>query len=213
VVSGLLGGMISSTATTVSFARRASNVPSQIAAATLVIMLASAVVKVRVLAEVAIVAPGKFWQIAPPIAVMLVVTMLLAAWVWWTHRKLKTEMPTQSNPAELKAALVFAAMYAVVLLAVAAGQHWFGDRGIYVVAGISGLTDMDAITLSTSRMAQAGSLDPGVAWRAIIIGSIANMIFKGAMIGILGGRVLLARVVVCDAIAVGLALLLLWPIS
>jgi uncharacterized membrane protein (DUF4010 family) len=213
VVSGLLGGMVSSTATTVSFARRASNAASQVAAATLVIMLASAVVKVRVLVEVAIVAPGQFWNMAPPILVMLGATALLSVWVWWSHRNIETELPEQNNPAELKGALIFASLYAVVLLAVAAAQHWFGDRGIYVVSAISGLTDMDAITLSTSRMAQAGTLDADVAWRAIIIGSIANMIFKACVIGLLGGRVLLTRIAVLFgiAIAVGVALLLLWP--
>jgi uncharacterized membrane protein (DUF4010 family) len=150
---------------------------------------------------------------APPILVMLGATALLSVWVWWSHRNIETELPEQNNPAELKGALIFASLYAVVLLAVAAAQHWFGDRGIYVVSAISGLTDMDAITLSTSRMAQAGTLDADVAWRAIIIGSIANMIFKACVIGLLGGRVLLTRIAVLFgiAIAVGVALLLLWP--
>jgi uncharacterized membrane protein (DUF4010 family) len=213
LLSGVLGGVISSTATSVSYARRAAHSPGQVAAAALVIMLASAVVKVRVLFEVAVVAPQQFWRIAPPIMVLFVVTIGLSLALWVRNRRAKAVVPPSDNPAELTSALIFGAMYAVVLFAVAAAQHWFGNRGIFVVAGLSGLTDMDAITLSTSRMAQEGSLSPGIAWRAIIIGSIANMMFKGAIIGVLGGRRLFARVAVLFAIAsaVGVALIVWWP--
>lgn len=112
----------------------------------------------------------------------------------------------------MKSAIVFGVMYAVVLLAVAAAEHFFGDRGIFVVAGISGLTDMDAITLSTARMSTTGDIHPSVAWRAIIIGTIANMMFKAGIVSVLGGRRLGSRMAILYGLsmATGLLLLALW---
>ena len=87
-----------------------------------------------------------------------------------------------------------------------------GEQGIYVVAAISGLTDMDAITLSSSRMVEAGGLEPQAAWRAIVIASISNMAFKLGMVGVIaGGRLLRPMAVVFGVVsAAGAALLVLW---
>jgi len=216
VLGGLLGGMVSSTATTVSFARRATGAggtDGHIAAATLVISLAGTVVYGRVLAEIAAAAPQQFSVISPPIFVMLGVAVVVSFVIWFTHRKIKAEMPEQSNPAELKAALIFGGMYALVLLAVAAGEHYFSHSGLYVVAGISGLTDMDAITLSTSGLAAGGSIEPSTAWRAILIATIANLVFKTGIVAMLGGRALLMRIAIVFGIhaAAAVVLLIFWP--
>jgi len=167
----------------------------------------------RVLVEIAAVAPHQFKQIAPPVMIVMGVGALVSLAVWMMNRRVQAEMPEQNNPAELKAALIFGAMYAVVLVAVAAGQHYFSDRGLYLVAAISGLTDMDAITLSASRLAAEESVTPNTAWRAILIGTIANLVFKSGIVAVLGGRRLLMRIVVIFAIhaATALTLLMLWP--
>ena len=213
VLGGLLGGLISSTATTVSYARRASHVEGQVAAATLVIMLASTVVYGRVLFEIWLVAPSVMLNVAGPIVVMMVTAAVLAFLVWLRHRHTQTELPPQENPTELRAAITFGIMFAVVLLAVAAAKHYLGDRGIYAVAAVSGLTVMVAITLSTSKMAAGGSLATTTAWRAIIIACIANLCFKTGIVAFVGGPTLLARVATLFGVnaAVGVALLLLWP--
>lgn len=213
VVAGLMGGLISSTATTVSHARRASRAKAQVAAATLVVMLASTVVYVRVLVEIFVVAEPAFVQIAPPIAVMLIVSILLCITLWWRNRKLEIEAAPHGNPTELKTAIVFGALYAVILLVVAAARHHLGDRGVYLAAGISGLTDMDAITLSTSRMSANGAVPAGVAWRAIVIATIANLVFKAGVVATLGGSALFRRIAFLFAIEIGvaLALLIVWP--
>ena len=121
--------------------------------------------------------------------------------------------PAQGNPTELRPALIFGALYVLVLLAVAAARDHLGDRGVYVAAGISGLTDMDAITLSTSRMGARGALPLGIVWRSIVIAIVANLAFKAVVASALGGRSLGLRVGALFAfqIAVGLALLGLWP--
>jgi uncharacterized membrane protein (DUF4010 family) len=213
VLSGILGGVISSTATTVSYARRASHSEGQVAVATLVIMLASTVVYARVLFEVAVVARSVLPAVAGPIGVMGGAALLLSGVVWLRNRKVKTRLAPPESPTELKAAITFGVLFAIVLLAVAAGKHWLGNRGIYAVAAISGMTDMDAITLSTSKMAAQNTLETGTAWRAIIIATIANLLFKAGIVAVLGGRALLARVAVLFGIniLVGVGLLLFWP--
>ena len=101
-------------------------------------------------------------------------------------------MPGQANPTQLKSAVFFGGMYALVLLALAATEKYVGGEGLYVVAGLSGLTDMDAITLSTARLARDG--DPVLlanGWRVIVVAGLANLVFKTGIVGIMGNRRLL----------------------
>jgi uncharacterized membrane protein (DUF4010 family) len=78
-----------------------------------------------------------------------------AALAAWSYRQDNHGPPAEhENPAELKFALLFVILYAVILLAAAAAREWFGTRGLYVVAALSGLTDMDAITLSTAQLVE-----------------------------------------------------------
>jgi len=101
-----------------------------------------------------------------------------------------------------------------VLLAAAAAQQHFQNKGLYAVAVLSGLTDMDAITLSTSRLAEDGRLAAGTAWRVILVAMLANLAFKGAVVGILGSRRLLVRMVLLFGLAgfaVTAVLFALWP--
>lgn len=210
VVAGLLGGLISSTATTASQAR-GRGAPDL---AALVIHLASTVVFVRVLLEVAVAAPTHFARIAPPVAIVGAAFVAGALLMWRHARSSTAEAPPPGNPAELKPALLFAAAYAVVLFAAAAAEDRFGHQGLYVVAVISGLTDMDAITLSTSRLAEDGRLAGDTAWRVILVAMLSNLVFKAGIVATLGPRALLRRIVVLFGVAgFGAAALLfaLWP--
>jgi uncharacterized membrane protein (DUF4010 family) len=213
VLAGLIGGVVSSTATTVSYSRHAPGRRGRDAAAALVIVLATTVVYVRVLLEIAAVASRRWLEIAPPIAVMLLVSIALSFVMWWRTRKGELAPATRDNPTELRAALIFGVLYAIVLLGVAAARQSFGDRGVYVAAGISGLTDMDAITLSTSRLAARDALPPATAWRAIVIAAMSNLVFKAGIVATLGGMDLARRVGLAFAVqlAVGLAMLVIWP--
>jgi uncharacterized membrane protein (DUF4010 family) len=210
IVAGTLGGFISSTATTVSQARAGG--PPVIAA--LVIQLASTVVFARVLIEVAVASPDHFGRIGPPIAVVGAAFVAASLVLWLRVRTHEAAPPPPANPAELRPALLFGAGYAVVLLAAAAAKDHLGDRGLFVVAVLSGLTDMDAITLSTSRLAQEGRLAGDTAWRVILVAMLSNLLFKGSIVGVLGSRQLLVRVLLLFGIA-GVAssalVFALWP--
>jgi len=145
------------------------------------ITVASAVVFPRVLTEMVVVAPDTFWKAAPPLGIMLGWMVLIAAgmyylaWAREAQRVAKggpaspdptggepraaneeTEPLAQGNPAELLPALIFGGLYALVLLGAAAAHDYFGPGGLYSVAVISGLHDLDAITLSTARFMEQG---------------------------------------------------------
>jgi len=188
VLGGILGGLISSTATTVSHARRARQTPTAHRLAAAVILIASAISYLRVIIEVALFAPSQVAAMLPPLATTLVFVSTIAAIAFLFFRGERQEMPSPTNPAELKSALVFGFIYAVVTLAVAAVKKYVGESGLYAVAAISGLTDMDAITLSLARMVEARQLAADNAWRLILAASLANFIFKGAAATFLGGR-------------------------
>ncbi|HOY59566.1 MAG TPA: DUF4010 domain-containing protein, partial [Verrucomicrobiota bacterium] len=209
VLAGVLGGLISSTATTVSYARRSGTTPGNTGSAALVIMLASTVVFVRVLAVAAAVSQCLFKAAVVPLTIMIALGTALSALLWLRTPRHTLEMPAHGNPSELKSALVFGALFALVLLATAAGKHQFGDRGLYVVAALSGLTDMDAITLSTARMVNAGEIPPETAWRLVLAASMSNLVFKAGVVGVLGGHGLFGRISVRFGIALGVMAALL----
>ena len=212
VLAGILGGMISSTATTVTYSRRASDDARHMRSAALVILLASTVVYVRLMTEVGVVAPGFLPSAVVPLGVMMATAIASAVVLWFISSREVESLPEQENPTQLKPALVFAALYALVLLGVAAARKYFGTAGIYVVAAISGLTDNDAITLSTSRLVEQGGLAPETGWRAIVIAVIANIIFKTGIAAGLGGKKLLGLLGILMGIQVlvGLALIVFY---
>jgi uncharacterized membrane protein (DUF4010 family) len=213
LLGGILGGMISSTATTLSYAKKAAAGKGAEKLAAFVILTASAVAMVRVLVEVSVVAPGSFRTIAIPLAAELAVMILLVVILFFRHRKQSNQMPEQGNPAQLKSAITFALLYAAVRFITAAVQTEFGNNALYLVSVVSGLTDMDAITLSTARMAESGEIEDSLAWRLILIATMANLLFKGGMAAVLGGKPLgkIVFTLFGILIAAGLIIFFAWP--
>jgi uncharacterized membrane protein (DUF4010 family) len=213
VPGGILGGVISSTATTVSYAKRTADAPASANIAALVIMIASAVVYARLQLEIATVAPAFLPAAGPPLSALLILLVALSVGLWLLNRKTESAMPVQGNPSELKSALLFGLLYAVVLFVVAAVKERFGNRGLFVVAGLSGLTDVDAITLSTSRLVSSGRLSDDQGWRVIVVATLSNLIFKAGVVAMLGHRQLLVKVASLYGIVLvaGALMLIFWP--
>lgn len=211
LIAGLLGGAVSSTATTVAAARQTSKNAEASGTAAIVICLSAGVVFVRVLLEIAVAAPGFFVAAVVPLGSLLGLFLLLSALLWTRQARDPEPLPAQENPSELKPALLFGLLYGIVLFAVAAAREYLGVRGLYAVSALSGLTDVDAITLSTAQLVRTGRLDPAIGWRLILIALLSNLLFKGAAIAVLGSRRLLARIAgpFLLALAVGTLLLLL----
>jgi uncharacterized membrane protein (DUF4010 family) len=166
-----------------------------------------------VLVEIAIVGPGAFAQMAPPLVGMGVLMCVLSAGASIFGRTATADVAIQPHPAELKSALMFGILYAVIILAVATTTHYFGGGALYFVAILSGMTDMDAITLSTAQLVKGGQVEPSTGWRLILLASLANLVFKAGVAAMLGSRALRVRVETLFAIAVaaGLAMLQLDP--
>lgn len=212
-LAGVLGGVISSTATTISYARQTATDQGRDAVAVLIVWIASGVVFVRVMLEIGAVAPQFLPIAAGPLAVMLIVFMALAAFRWRSGGDPGDSPLEPGNPSELKPAILFGVLYAVVLLVLAAAEDMLGDTGLYAAAFLSGLTDVDAITLSTARLVSTDGLDPATGWRIILVGAMSNMIFKLGMAATLGSRGFARSLasLVAVALGVGMAVLFLWP--
>jgi uncharacterized membrane protein (DUF4010 family) len=184
-ISGVLGGLISSTATTASYARKGGET------ALTVILIAGSTVYLRLAAEVLTTAPGIAPAVLPRLALPFAA---LVGWAVWHYRKARTRIGDAQtedgggNPAEMRVALFFACGYALVLVLNAAAKDLLGDRGVLGLAVAGGLTDVDAITLSTTQMVNTGRVSVETAWQSILIASLSNLIFKCGVGFVLGGR-------------------------
>lgn len=194
LAAGLLGGLISSTATTAAFSRAAKTKPKSAATSAAAIAVASAVLYPRIATELAVVAPAIWMQLVWPLGLMLLASAALCAVVLLRGSKQTSEPQQAQNPSQLKSALFFAAMFAAVTLAAAAANHYLGSRGTLLVAAVSGLTDMDAITLTVGQQAAAGTVTPAYASGAILIAVTSNTLFKLGIVCVLGGRALVSHV-------------------
>lgn len=213
LVAGLLGGLVSSTATTVTYARRTRQAPESVPATALVIVLASSVVLPRVLVLSAVVAPSALPVLAPPLLVMFLGLLVATAVAFqWSRGELASGR-MEHAPSDLRAAVAFGLLYGAVLLAVAAARRYLGEGALYGVAALSGLTDVDAITLSTVQLARAGRLEIEIGWRLVLVGVMANLVFKGAAAVVLGHPHLRGRIagLFGAVLVLGLAVLALWP--
>lgn len=209
LLGGLLGGLVSSTATTVSYARLARQDDRITGSAAAVILLASAVSFARIVIEIAVVSPALLRVALPPLGALTLLFFAVGGLYWVRQARREETAPEPSNPSELKSAFVFAAIYALVLLAVAAARDELGRGGLYLVAVLSGLTDVDAITLSTANLVRHDQLAADVGWRVVTVAAISNLAFKAGAVAVLGSRALLLRVGAGYALVAGAGLLLL----
>jgi uncharacterized membrane protein (DUF4010 family) len=213
VMLGLLGGLVSSTATTLAFSRHVRASDAMIPVAVIVIVLANLVVLLRLGVLVAVLAPAMLAPLLPVLAGGLVAGALGAA---YGVRRLKPagELPdlAMSNPTELRTAMGFGLMYAVVLLAAAWLSDWLGTRGLYAVALVSGLTDVDAITLSSLRLFNLDRLPAAAVVNVIVLATLANLFFKSVLALVVGGH-RMARHAAAGMGALGLGLIAAWALS
>ena len=212
IVVGLLGGLVSSTATTLAFSRHARRDDAMARVAAIVIVLANLVVLIRVGVIAAIMAP----DIVPSLYPVLVGGLLLGAiGAWYGFRRLHPHgAPPElavTNPTELRTALGFAALYAVILLISAWLSDVIGNTALYAVALVSGLTDIDPITLSTLRLFNLGKVPSFNVINVIVLALLANLAFKSILTISLGGWAKM-RHAAAGMGAVALGLILAWLI-
>jgi uncharacterized membrane protein (DUF4010 family) len=195
VLTGLTGGLVSSTAVTLSFARQSREDTRASIAYTLAcgMVLAWCVMFARVIVEVLVVNSALVARVLAPF-LMMGAAAAVAAWVFSRQgtsqggAAAKTQDVPLKNPFSLTEASKFAAFFAAVLLVVKFVQLRFPGEGLYMVAGLAGLTDVDAITLSMAEYARSG--EAHVAANAIVLATLTNTLVKSGIVAALGSHAL-----------------------
>ena len=158
------------------------------------ILLACGTMFPRMLLVASVISPGLFKLMLVPATAMAILTYLPALVFWRQPLENKTDVVSPlGNPLELRAALGFGAILALVMLLGKALQTWFGETGVLALAAASGIADVDAITLSLANMSQDDLALP-IATTGIVVAAAVNSIIKGAMAFMIGGRALGLRV-------------------
>ena len=179
LLTGLLGGLVSSTATTALYARRSNESPALSQVALVVVSLANLVVLVRVAVLAAVVAPGILPRLAPVLGAALAAGLVVVAFLLHrSQRGTQLALPPARNPAEIGMAVRFGALYAFVLLAAAWLQDLVGSHGLYIATALSGVADVDPGVLSALNLYGADRVEDSTAVSAIAIALLANTLFK-----------------------------------
>lgn len=194
VLLGVLGGMVSSTATTLMFTHRNVDKPDITNLAVVVILLANLVVLVRLALITEMISPVIFPYLLPILGGGLLLGLIATLFSWREFSQQQiVPMPDTKNPAELSTAMGFGLLYAVVLFLSGWLSDIAGSSGLYAVAIISGLTNVDAITLSSLRLHGLGRLEIIEVVTAITLGVIANLVFKLGLLFFTGNTELARR--------------------
>lgn len=212
LLTGVLGGVASSTSATLALARRARREPALLAAALAGALASSGVMCLRIVVIVAVLQPRLARALAWPLLAAGAVLFALAAWRWWARGQAPHDGGAEDvAPFDLGTVIGFGALLAVVVVLVDAAKTWFGAAGVYAVATLSGLVDVDPVVVSLARPDGAG--EPAYAARVAMAGVglavMANMVVKAAMGGVAGGlafgRGLVAGYVLAAAVGAALA--------
>jgi uncharacterized membrane protein (DUF4010 family) len=186
LLTGLFGGVVSSTATTLTFSRLAKQIDmGQVLSAGA--LVASATMFPRILIEVGVVNPALLFSLVVPLSLITLVAAGYGIWLWRSSTDNRdTGALRLHNPLQLRSALQFGLLLAAIMLLAEAFRAWLGETGIYLLAAVSGLADVDAITLSLANMART-DLAADVATRAILLAALINTLVKGLMIFVIAG--------------------------
>lgn len=195
-LTGILGGLASSTAVTLSVAERSRDTKGLDRPFALAVLLAWSIMYARVLVEVGIVHPPLLTVVWAPVVGVSVASLAYCGYLYGVDPAEKQEEPqTVRNPFRLTPAITFGVLYAVILVLTNWAQTYSGDAGVYLSSLVAGLADVDAITLSMAQLNQKGEVDPQTATRAIVIAAAANTVLKGGIVAATGTRGLRRAVV------------------
>ena len=217
-LTGMLGGLASSTAVTLTFAERSRSATQLAKPFAFAILIAWSVMFARVMVEVAALNQPLLALVWIPMTAAMLVSLAYCVYLYVTQSdEAEHEDGDFSNPFELKTALSFGLLYAVILVAANAAKLYFGDAGVYVSAIASGLADVDAITLTMAELSQPDNtggeaLDLQTAARAIVLAAASNTVVKGGIVLSAGApslrKAILPGLLLTLATAIGVVFLL-----
>jgi uncharacterized membrane protein (DUF4010 family) len=190
-LSGIAGGLVSSTATTLNMGRLARQHTERTKLFAAAILLSSAVMVLRVIFLVGVVNASLLQFVAPPLVLAVLAQGVLAGYLGnWTRSAATVDQPLSlRNPFDLGVVLAFGALLAIIMVLTKLLAAWAGAGGAIALAAISGTFDVDAISLSLARLVPGG-LDANTAACAILVAVIANSLTKIALAWTTGGAAL-----------------------
>ena len=181
-LAGLVGGMVSSTAVTLSFSKRSRESPSLSMACALAIVAACTVLWARVWVEAVVVNRPFAFALMQPVGILLVFSLGAAALLYRRSASAassgETGVVTYKNPVELMPAIKFALAFLVIGIVFKVAQKHLGSAGSYIAAFLSGLSDMDAVTLSMANMTKDGKVTYREGAVSILLAGISNTLVK-----------------------------------
>jgi uncharacterized membrane protein (DUF4010 family) len=194
-LAGLLGGLVSSTAVTLSFSGKARQLPGLQRPLAVGVLLASTILYARGLLLFSFFDRELAANLAPRLVLLLVVSAGLAA---WQYRGSGTETDTGrmalDNPVELGRAVGLALLFAGVLVAARAAEAHLGAQGLMMTGLVGGLVDVDSVTVAAAQLRKQGIASFGAAGSAYLLATVSNLGVKGGMVAVVGGASLARRV-------------------
>jgi len=185
--TGVIGGLVSSTAVVTAMAGRVRESEFLMGPAVFAAVVASSMMFLRMLFEVAVINPSLLGFIAPPMIVMGGLGFLLGFLFTRTPSDMESDIKIE-NPFSIKPALIFGALFMGILFISKSASIYLGRSGLLIAAMVSGVADVDAITVSLSVLAGAGSISSGTAAAAITIAGISNTLVKTGIAFLLGTK-------------------------
>jgi uncharacterized membrane protein (DUF4010 family) len=189
-ITGMMGGLVSSTAVTLSFSQKSRETPDLSRTFASAIILACSIMYPRILVEIAVVNQSLLSFMWPLLAILMA-SGVAASLLLLLGKKSDTSTDiTLQNPFELSSAIKFGLIFAVILLVSKAAQIYLGDSGVYLAAALAGISDVDAITLSMANLSLSGAVTESTAAVSILIAVVVNTIIKAGVAYTLGAAAL-----------------------
>jgi uncharacterized membrane protein (DUF4010 family) len=212
-LAGLLGGLVSSTAVTLSFSGKARHSGALARALALGILLASTILYLRGAVLIALLDRTLGEHLAPRLAILLAIAVALAAWQFRRLQAGPADPAQLGNPVELGRAVTLALIFTAVILAARVAQARLGEAGLWAVSAVGGLVDVDSVALASVHLHQQGLVASEVAGGAWLLSTVTNLVFKGGAVAIIGGRELARQVLPVFGVLAAAAglLIVLWP--
>jgi uncharacterized membrane protein (DUF4010 family) len=201
LLTGVLGGLVSSTAVTLSFSQRSRQEPAMSSAFVLAIVVAWTIMFLRVVVMVGVVNRALAASLALALGCMAAAGLVVSLVLWRrsrTHEK--GVVSAGANPFELSEAIKFGLLFGLVTIVAKAAQTYLGAAGLYLAGALAGLTDVDAISLSMANLAAANPESLVVAARTIVIAVLANTLVKAGMAGFMGAPALRRTIVLATVL-------------
>ncbi len=199
-ITGVIGGLISSTAVSYELSKLSKKFRNVTYSALFGIVLAWLVMNFRVIVLSGVVNLNIALQLVMPLTALSFIYIAVLSGIYLKKKEEITKESQQeipfTNPFQITSALQFGIIYAVVIFITKALQHFYGEKGVFIASFISGVIDVDAITLSLSNLAKQGTLEKYIAVKSIILAVISNSIFKYIYITIFGNKEIIKNMAV-----------------